>query len=99
LLRARDGGETVPTTKAVAARRKHQEIAARILAAMLARDREVLMRFYLHGHAAEQIQADLGITETQFWLIKKRAKASFAARAQQRIEPRTVSRNRSAKLA
>jgi hypothetical protein len=70
-----------------------------MLAAMSARDREVLMRFYLQGQAAERIQADLGVTETEFRRIKSEAKASFTARAQQRIEPRAVTRNRSAKRA
>jgi hypothetical protein len=82
--------KTVPTTRAGAVRREHQDIASRILAAMSGRDREVLMRFYLHGQAAEQILADLGVTEMQLRRIKSRAKASFAARAHQRIEPRAV---------
>jgi DNA-directed RNA polymerase specialized sigma24 family protein len=86
-------------TKAAAVRRGHQDIASQILAAMSAREREVLMRFYLHGQAAERIQAELGVTETEFRRIKSEAKASFAARAQQRIEPRAVTRNRSAKRA
>jgi DNA-directed RNA polymerase specialized sigma24 family protein len=84
-------------TKAAEVRREHQDIASRILAAMSARDREVLMRFYRHGQAAERIQADLGVTETEFRRIKSRAKASFTAHVQQRIEPQTVTRNRTAK--
>jgi DNA-directed RNA polymerase specialized sigma24 family protein len=86
-------------TKAMAVRREHQDIAAGILAALSARDREVLMRFYCHGQAAERIQADMGVTETEFRLIKSRAKAGFAARVQQRIEPRAVTRSRGAKRA
>jgi len=88
-----------PPTKAASVRRGYQDIAFQVLAALSARDREVLIRFYLHGQAAERIQADLGVTETEFRRIKSEAKASFAARPQQRIEPRTVTRNRSAKLA
>jgi hypothetical protein len=37
------------------------------------------MRFYRHGQAAERIQADLGVIETEFRRIKSRAKASFTA--------------------
>lgn len=55
-------------TEAVA-RRKNHNIASRILAAMAARGREVLMRFYLPGQAAERTRADLGITEAPFRLI------------------------------
>jgi hypothetical protein len=55
------------------------------------------MRFYRHGQAAERIQADLGVIETEFRRIKSRAKASFTAHVQQRIEPRTVTRTRTAK--
>jgi DNA-directed RNA polymerase specialized sigma24 family protein len=97
-LRVRDDGENVPTTKAVAVQREHQDIASRILAAMSARERDVLMRFYFHGQAADRIQADLGVTETEFRLIKSGAKARFAAGVQER-GPRAVTRNRSAKLA
>ena len=80
-------------------RREHKAIAARILAAMSARDREMMMLFYLDGKAAEQIQAEMGVTEMEFRLIKSRAKASFTAGAQQRIGSRAVTRNRAAKLA
>ena len=76
-----------PSPEAVAIRRKHQDVAARILAAMSARDREVMMRFYLDGHAAKRIEADLGLTETQFRLIKSRAKASFTACAARPLGP------------
>jgi DNA-directed RNA polymerase specialized sigma24 family protein len=89
----------VPTTKAVAARRGHKNIASRILAEMSARDREVLKRFYLQGQPAERIQADLGVTETEFRVIKARARSSFARGVQERIGPGTVTRNRSAKRA
>ena len=88
-----------PPTKAAAVRRGYQDIAFQVLAALSARDREVLIRFYLHGQAAERIQADMGVTETEFRLIKSRAKAGFAARVQQRIEPRAVTRSRGAKRA
>jgi hypothetical protein len=80
-------------------RRERQEIAARILAAMSASDREVLMRFYFHGQAVAQILADLGITETQFRRIKSTAKASFAARVKKRIGPGAAARTSAAKRA
>jgi hypothetical protein len=60
-----------------ALRRQHQDVTTRILAAMSRRDREALMRFYLDGQAEEQIEADLGLTEIEFRLIKSRARDQF----------------------
>jgi RNA polymerase sigma-70 factor (ECF subfamily) len=88
-----------PSPETGAVRREHKAIATRILAALSARDREVLMLFYLDGKAAEQIQAQMGVTATEFRLIKSRAKATFTARAQQPIRSRPVTRSSAAKLA
>jgi RNA polymerase sigma-70 factor (ECF subfamily) len=66
-----------PDRATVALRRQHQDVATRILAAMAGRDREALMRSYLDGQAEDRIEADLGLIETQFRLIKSRARASF----------------------
>jgi RNA polymerase sigma factor (sigma-70 family) len=52
-------------------------IARRVLRAMKPKEREVLTRFYLDGERAEDIQEALHITETQFRLIKSRAKDRF----------------------
>lgn len=41
------------------------------------RDREILMRFYLDEQSQDQICAEMGLTETQFRLLKSRAKARF----------------------
>jgi RNA polymerase sigma-70 factor, ECF subfamily len=41
------------------------------------RDRELLVRFYLHEHRVEDICADLRITSDQFRLLKSRAKIRF----------------------
>lgn len=48
-----------------------------ILRAISRRDREILTRFYLHEQSQEQICAEMGLTETQFRLLKSRAKARF----------------------
>jgi hypothetical protein len=45
---------------------------------MPARDREVLTRFYLQEQTVSQIAEEMSITETQFRLIKSRAKARFS---------------------
>lgn len=57
--------------------RQNQELALRILNSIPKRDREVLVRFYLQEQPSRQICRDLGLTETQFRLIKSRAKARF----------------------
>ena len=59
------------------ARKEEVEIAYRILKRLSARDREVLIRFYLKEQTAEEIEHDLGLSSTQFRLIKSRAKARF----------------------
>ncbi|MGP8243157.1 MAG: RNA polymerase sigma factor [Bryobacteraceae bacterium] len=52
-------------------------IALRVLREMPARDREVLVRFYMAGERPEEIQRALGIPETQLRRVKSRAKSRF----------------------
>jgi RNA polymerase sigma factor (sigma-70 family) len=66
-----------PNPELSAIERQNLELAMRILNSIPKRDREVLMRFYLREQTPSQICADLGLTETQFRLIKSRAKARF----------------------
>ena len=56
---------------------EQRDIALRILRAMPARHCEVLVRFYFEEQTVEQICGDLDLTETQFRLIKSRAKQRF----------------------
>ena len=56
---------------------QNMELAMRILNSIPPRDREVLVRFYLKEQTPKQICLDLDLTETQFRLIKSRAKARF----------------------
>jgi RNA polymerase sigma factor (sigma-70 family) len=56
---------------------EQEEIAARILAALGSRDREVLTRYYLYEHSPAQIMKEMRLTATQFRLIKSRAKQRF----------------------
>jgi uncharacterized protein (DUF2384 family) len=48
-----------------------------VLNSLPARHREILMRFYLGEQSQDQICAEMGLTETQFRLLKSRAKARF----------------------
>ena len=65
------------------------ELAMRILRSIPGRDREVLVRFYLREQKAGQICQELELTETQFRLIKSRAKARFGELGRARLAQRT----------
>ncbi len=47
------------------------------LDALSKRDRDILVRFYLKEQSQDQICRDMDLTETQFRLLKSRAKAKF----------------------
>jgi RNA polymerase sigma factor (sigma-70 family) len=62
---------------------QRQSLMLKVLRELSKRDREVLERFYLHEESPEKIQAEMGMTETQFRLTKNRAKARFGSLGQQ----------------
>jgi RNA polymerase sigma-70 factor (ECF subfamily) len=49
----------------------------RVLEELPDRDREILTRFYLHEQSQEQICTEMGLSQTQFRLLKSRAKTRF----------------------
>ena len=57
--------------------RQRTELIEKVLSELADRDWEVLTRFYLHEQSQEQICAEMGLTETQFRLLKSRAQARF----------------------
>jgi RNA polymerase sigma-70 factor (ECF subfamily) len=57
--------------------RQRIEIMVRILNDIAERDREVLTRFYLLSQTQEQICRAMQLSDTQFRLLKSRAKARF----------------------
>ncbi len=73
-LAVRDGGHN-PEQAAISL--ENQQIAAKVLRSIAPRDREILIRFYLWEQPSEQICTEMGLTETQFRLLKSRAKARF----------------------
>jgi len=77
--------DAVPSPESCSIQHEHRAIMERILRTLPERDREVLIRFYLKEEDAEKIQSDLGLTQTQFRLIKSRAKQRFAALTQARL--------------
>jgi RNA polymerase sigma-70 factor, ECF subfamily len=60
-----------------AMRRQKAELMESALADLAQRDREILVRFYLKEQSQEQICREMFLTETQFRLLKSRAKAKF----------------------
>jgi RNA polymerase sigma-70 factor, ECF subfamily len=61
-----------------------------ILRQLSDRDREILTRFYLHEETQEEICAEMGLTETQFRLLKSRAKARFGELGRRRLQQKPL---------
>jgi RNA polymerase sigma-70 factor (ECF subfamily) len=57
--------------------RQKADLMKSALAALSQRDRDILVRFYLKEQSQEQICREMSLTETQFRLLKSRAKAKF----------------------
>ena len=68
---------------------ENQDVALRMLGGLPKRDREVLVRFYLQEQPAEEICRELNLTETQFRLIKSRAKARYGELGRRRFAQRS----------
>jgi RNA polymerase sigma factor (sigma-70 family) len=64
---------------------QHEVIMKEVLSELSARDCQVLTRFYLHEQSQEQICDELGLTETQFRLLKSRAKAKFTEMVRRKL--------------
>lgn len=69
-------------------RSERLEIATRILTTLPPRMREILIRFYLKEESEEQIRAAMGISHTQFRLVKSRAKVRYEQLVQQSMNRR-----------
>jgi RNA polymerase sigma-70 factor (ECF subfamily) len=57
--------------------RQKTELMKSALESLSQRDRDILVRFYLKEQPQEQICREMSLTETQFRLLKSRAKAKF----------------------
>jgi RNA polymerase sigma factor (sigma-70 family) len=82
--------EPTPEQRAVA----HQKAAImrQVLGKMNKRERDVLTRFYLHEELPERIQKEMGLTATQFNLLKSRAKARLTELVQGKLGRNSASR-------
>jgi RNA polymerase sigma-70 factor (ECF subfamily) len=65
--------------------RERAELIERVLTQLSARDREILMRFYLWEQDVDRICSEMSLTETQFRLLKSRAKARFGELGKKRL--------------
>jgi len=82
--------DTRPSPERRIIQEQNMDLAMRILNSLHPREREVLMRFYLREQTPEEICRDLELTETQFRLIKSRAKARFGEMGKRRLALRNV---------
>ena len=61
-----------------------------VLKSLSDRDRDILTRFYLYEQPQEQICAEMNLTETQFRLLKSRAKARFGELGKRKLQRRPL---------
>jgi RNA polymerase sigma-70 factor (ECF subfamily) len=64
---------------------EEEELAYRVLKGISRRDREILIRFYLREEPQDLICEKMNLTETQFRLLKSRAKARFGELGKRRL--------------
>jgi RNA polymerase sigma factor (sigma-70 family) len=90
-----DSGQRVPdparTPEESAMRLERQHLIHRVLGELSARDREVLTRFYLEEQSQEKICEEMRLTDTQFRLLKSRAKARFGELGRKKLAGRKLS--------
>jgi RNA polymerase sigma-70 factor (ECF subfamily) len=70
--------------------RQRAELIQRVLGELSVRDREILTRFYLYEQGQEQICSEMALTETQFRLLKSRAKARFGELGKKKLTYRAL---------
>ena len=70
--------------------RQRNQIIRKVLGELGERDREILTRFYLYEQSQDQICSEMALTETQFRLLKSRAKARFGEIGRKKLAHRTL---------
>jgi RNA polymerase sigma-70 factor (ECF subfamily) len=66
------------------------ELIQRVLGELSVRDNEILTRFYLREQSQDQICSEMALTETQFRLLKSRAKARFGELGKKKLSQKTL---------
>jgi RNA polymerase sigma factor (sigma-70 family) len=77
-----------PEDSAIFSQRK--ELIQRVLSEIPARDSEILTRFYLQEQSQEEICAEMDLTDTQFRLLKSRAKARFGELGKKKLASKSL---------
>jgi RNA polymerase sigma factor (sigma-70 family) len=67
------------------------DLIRKVLSELTSRDREILTRFYLEEETQEEICTEMTLTETQFRLLKSRAKSRFGELGKKRLAQGTLS--------
>jgi RNA polymerase sigma-70 factor (ECF subfamily) len=73
-----------------AATQQKIELMLSVLRSLSDRDREILTRFYLDEQTQEQICQEMRLTETQFRLLKSRAKARFGEIGKRKLQQKPI---------
>ena len=71
--------------------KEEESLAVSVLKTIPKRDREILTRFYVHEQTQEHICKEMSLTDTQFRLLKSRAKAKFGAIGRRKLERKHAS--------
>ncbi|MDQ2944835.1 MAG: sigma-70 family RNA polymerase sigma factor [Acidobacteriota bacterium] len=72
------------------ASRQKIELMQSVLRELSENDREILTRFYLHEQTQEQICEDMQLSDTQFRLLKSRAKARFGELGKKKLNQKAL---------
>jgi RNA polymerase sigma factor (sigma-70 family) len=70
--------------------RQRNDMIRRVLGELCERDREILTRFYLREQGQAEICSEMDLTETQFRLLKSRAKARFGELGRKKLSHRVL---------
>jgi RNA polymerase sigma-70 factor, ECF subfamily len=69
---------------------QQRQLVRRVLDRLNQRDREILTRFYLYEQTQEQICDEMSLTETQFRLLKSRAKTRFGELGKKKLQQQAL---------
>jgi len=81
-------GKGDPEQQAIA--RQKKDLMKSVLQSLSRKDRDILVRFYLNEESQEKICRDMSLTETQFRLLKSRAKARFGEIGKKKLSASTI---------
>jgi RNA polymerase sigma-70 factor, ECF subfamily len=81
-----------PTPEQLAAAHQRVALMKELLRKMSAREVEILTRFYLREQSPERIRGEMALTQTQFDLLKSRAKMRLTQLMKRKLDRNSISR-------